>query len=634
MRWIFILVLPVTVGVILLPMLWLPDSGERARYEAEGLMVRYDSYLAAVKSVDSATCSDNMSSVIQGNFYEGLYTYHFLKRPQEVIPLLAESMPETDDSLTYTIRIKPGVKFQRNPCFGINADGTYKNRTLTADDFVYAFKRIADYHVDGDLSWTLIRGRIAGLDEYRDKTRTYPAGDFSRYALEVDGIKAIDELTLQIRLANPFPQLIYLLAMHNYAPIAYEAVEYWLATEDDGFGGRIPIPMAQRTTEFREAEQVVGTGPFMLTKFERKSQIIMERNPDFRPDFYPTEGAPGDVEAGLLDDAGKQVPFVDVLHYSYVSEYFSSWMLFLARQTDVAPIPKETFSQVISPDKTLADKWVKKHIILYKYPSPLIFWIVFNMDDPIFAASKSLRQGLCLGFDTQSYIDVIRNGRGKPAVNIIPSSFKGYAEAGPGPYFRYDLEAAKVKLAQAREELAAAGLLDNGKIPSLRLDVGGGDTATITRTEFMKQQFAKVGIELKITYNDWPTLQQKVHYKQTQMYTMGWGADYPDAENFLQLYYTGNIAEGMNNSNYSNPEFDRLYEQIRTMDDTPERTAIYAKLTQMVSEDCPILPMDEPTVFVLFYDWIKNIKQSPMGSGFRKYTRIDMDLREKVTGRR
>ncbi len=634
MRWIFILVLPVTVGVILLPMLWLPDSGEKARYEAEGLMVRYDSYLSAVKSVDSATCTDQMSGIIQGNFYEGLYTYHYLKRPPEVIPLLAEAMPETADCMTYTIRIKPGVKFQRNPCFGTNADGTYKTRTVTAEDFVYAFKRVADYHVQAYLAWPLIKGRIAGLDEYHQKTKEYPAGDFSRYALDVEGIKAIDELTLEIRLAAPFPQLIYLLALHNYAPIPFEAVDYWLASEDDGFGGRMSVPMVQRTTEFREAEQVVGTGPFLLTTYERKSQIIMERNPDFRPDFYPTEGAPGDAEAGLLDDAGKQVPFVDVLHYSYVSEFFSSWMLFLSRQTDVAPIPKETFSQVISPDKTLEEKWAKKHIKLFKYTVPSVYWIVFNMEDPIFAASKSLRQGLCLGFDVESYLDVIFNGRGIRPVNIVPSTFKGHAEAGPGPYFRYDIEAAKVKLARAREELAAADLLDNGEIPTLRLDVGSGDTATITRTEFMKQQFAKVGIELKITYNDWPTLQQKVDNKQTQMYTMGWGADYPDAENFLQLYYTGNIAAGTNNSNYSNPEFDKLYEQIRTMDDTPERTAIYAKLIQMISEDCPILPLDEPTVFVLYYEWAKNIKQPPFGAGFRKYTRIDMDLREKVTGRR
>ena len=226
MRWIFILVLPVTVAVILSPMLWLPEGGEKARYDAQNLMVRYGSYIVPIKSVDPATAGDVYSAGFQANAYEGLYGYHFLKRPVEVIPLLAEAMPETADGLTYTIRIKPGVKFQRNPCFGTNPDGSYKTRTLTAEDFVYAFKRIADYHVSAGLAWTLIRGRIAGLDEYRKKTKEYTAGDFSRYALDVEGIKAIDELTLEIRLADPFPQLIYLLASNNYAPIAYEAVEY------------------------------------------------------------------------------------------------------------------------------------------------------------------------------------------------------------------------------------------------------------------------------------------------------------------------------------------------------------------------------------------------------------------------
>ncbi len=633
MRWLYILALPVTVVVILLPMLWLPEGGQRARYDAQGLVVRYDSYGTSVKSVDPATCGDVTSSSIQGNFYESLYGYHYLKRPPEVIPLLASGMPETTDGLTYTIKIKPGIKFQRNPCFGTNADETFKTRTVTADDFVLGFKRIADYHVLADLAWTLIRGRIAGLDDYRQKTKQYPAGDFSRYDLDVEGIKAIDDLTLEIRLAEPFPQFIYILAMHLYSPIAHEGIDYWLASEDDGFGGRRAIPLEKRTTEFREAEQVIGTGPYILKTFQRKSLIVLEKNPDFRPDFYPTEGASGDAEAGLLDDAGKQVPFIDVLHYDYVAESYSAWMRFLSRQTDAAGIPKETFAQVITPGKSLTEKWAKQNIYLKTYSSPVVYWLVFNMEDPIFAASKSLRQGLCLAFDVENYINVLFNGRGIRAKSIVPSSFKGFQEAGPGPYFRLDVEAAKEKIAQAKKELAAAGLLEGDRMPTLRLDVGSDSSAAITQTEFIKHQFAKVGIELKITLNDWPTLQQKVQNKQTQIYSMGWHADYPDAENFLQLFYTGNIAEGTNNSNYSNPTFDKLYEKIRTMDDTPERTAIYAEMIRMVNENCPVLALSEPTGFVLYYDWVKNVKRHPIGYGFSKYTRIDTELRKQVTGR-
>jgi ABC-type transport system substrate-binding protein len=140
-------------------------------------------------------------------------------------------------------------------------------------------------------------------------------------------------------------------------------------------------------------------------------------------------------------------------------------------------------------------------------------------------------------------------------------------------------------------------------------------------------------VRLKFELMDWPTLQEKVNNKQTQIYTMGWHGDYPDAENFLQLFYSPNIAKGTNNANYTNKAFDRLYEQIRTMDDSPRRTALYAQMAQMISEDCPVLLLSEPLSFVLTYDWVRNVKAHPFGYGFFKYHRIDTELRHKLGGR-
>ena len=114
---------------------------------------------------------------------------------------------------------------------------------------------------------------------------------------------------------------------------------------------------------------------------------------------------------------------------------------------------------------------------------------------------------------------------------------------------------------------------------------------------------------------------------------MGWHADYFDAENFLQLYYSPNIKKGTNNSNYSNPEFDRLYEKIRDMPDTPERTEIYARMIRMISEDCPVLMLSEPLTMVLYYDWYKNVKLHPIGYGYAKYRRVNVELREKLGGK-
>ena len=598
-------------------------------------------YSADVKSLDPATCGDVTSSTIQANFYEGLYTYHYLKRPVEVVEQLASGMPEVSaEGLTYTIRLKKGVLYHRNPCFGKDPTGVhaYSTRMVVANDFVLSLKRVADYHINTGLAWAFLADRIVGLDEYREKTRQFRIGDFSRYDIPVEGLCAPDSFTLVLHLKAPFPQFIYVLAMNNvYAPVPREVVDYHLSTANDGRGNRVSVRVEERIPEIMEPEQVVGTGPYILTRFKRKWDITMDRNPDYRDDRYPTEGeAPspsyeGDRAAGLLDDAGKRVPFIDKINFRYVEEEYAAWMLFLSRQVDVTGIPTETFQAVITPGKELTDSWKKKRISLTKDSDPIIYWIAFNMEDSLLGKSKSLRQAICMGYDAENEIKILSNGRGIRAVNVVPSSFTGHAEAGAGPYFRFDTVAAMRKIADAKRELAAAGLLKNGQIPEIKFDMSDGPT-NIRMADFARQQFDRLGLTLKCVFNDWPTLQRKVQNKQIQMYYMGWAADYPDAEDFLQLFYSKNIDKGTNNSNYKSLEYDSLYEAIRVMPDCPARTALYVRMIRIISEDCPLLPIYEPENFTLFYDWMKNVKQHPIGYGYTKYRRIDESLRRTLSG--
>jgi oligopeptide transport system substrate-binding protein len=388
----------------------------------------------------------------------------------------------------------------------------------------------------------------------------------------------------------------------------------------------------ERNPEIMEPAAAAGTGPYLLDLMKRKWKIRLVRNPDFRPDFYPSEGQgpsadyPGDSALGLLADAGKRVPFIDEIDIRYVDEQYTSWMMFLSNQIDVAGIPRETFQSVVRPDKKLTDQWSTRRIRLMRYSEPAIYWIVFNMEDSIVGRSKALRQAICLGFDVESEIAVLLNGRGKRAVNTVPTDFAGHDEAGASPYARYDTAAARKMVVEAKTGLAAAGLLVKGDIPELKIDLSDGPEA-IKEAEFARQQFAKIGLRIKTIFNDWPTLQRKVNNKQSQMYMMGWIADYPDAEDFLQLYYSGNIDKGTNNANYRNPVFDSLYERVRVMQDSPERTAVYAAMIRMISEDCPVMLMYEPENFVLFHDWDHPMKQHPMGYGFFKYHSIDEQKR-------
>jgi ABC-type transport system substrate-binding protein len=623
-------------ALIVLTLAIAPVAYLSTRQEATftGKTVLYNPYAAKVKSIDPVTSGDTTSAAMQGHVYEGLYTYHYLKRPVEVTPQVAQAMPEfSEDGRIVTIRLKDGIDYAPNACFGFGENGEPKTRSVTAEDFVLAFKRVADFHLSSPLAWSFLSERIVGLDEYRQACAEYQEGDFSRYDLPVEGLQALDELTFQIKLKQPYPQLIFVLAMHTYAPIPHEIIDYYLTRTRIGPNKRVLTPIGERTAEITKPVEMVGTGPYRLTRWERGSLMVFERNPRYDHGFYPTEGEPGDREAGLLEDAGKPLPFIDVIYSECMVEGLPRWFRFLSMHTDVSAIPPDVFQMVISPDKELVDKWKKRAIRLEKFTSPSVFWLAYNMDDPIVGASKSLRQAMSLSFDVKTYIDVLFNGRGVPAHNILPRSFPAHEKAGRSPYAYYDLERAKEKLAEAREELRNLGLLDSeGRIPAITIDLGGRDQLFRRMGDFIRQQFEPLGLRVKIELNDWPTLLQKVHNKQVQLYTMGWHADYPDPQNFLQNFYGPNIPKGTNNTNYQNPEFDRLYEQASTITELEERIPLYVDMVRILNEDCPILLMSEPISFVLCYDWIENYKRHPITYGTTKYLEIDTEQRKQLKG--
>ncbi|NLF29432.1 MAG: hypothetical protein GX591_00940, partial [Planctomycetes bacterium] len=320
---------------------------------------------------------------------------------------------------------------------------------------------------------------------------------------------------------------------------------------------------------------------------------------------------------------------------TYVAESNPMWMLFLKGLIDTSGIPRDVFESVITVHQDLTEQWRQRGVRLMKIEGdPSLYWYGFNLRDPVLGSSKSLRQALLLAYDVESHIKLLMNGRGRRPVNMVPSSFEGYQEAGPSPYARFDLDAARAKLEDARRELQDAGVIGPGDpIPPLTLDTWSTDESTRRMAEFAREQFARLGVTLLVEMNDWPTLQNKVSRGQVQMYTMGWHADYPDPENFLQNYYGPNIAKGTNSTYYSNPAFDALYEKAAVMEPSDERTALYAEMLGILNEDCPVLWLSEPVSFVLINDWVRNYKPHPIGYGNLRYQRIDSEARRRAGGR-
>lgn len=549
-----------------------------------------------IQGFDPAKSGDVASSMVISRMYEGLLQYSYLKRPYQVEPLLAEAMPKvSDDGLTYTFTIRGGIFFQDDPCFPGG-----KGRELTADDFVYAIKRVADIKNASSGYWAF-NGRIVGLDAFRESTAGTGPTDYNAV---VDGLRALDERTLQIKLTGPYPQLLWILAMHYTYAVPREAVEFY----GEDF-----------------VNHPVGTGPFILHKWKRNYRIEFVRNPKWagtgRVERYPSEGTAEDLAAGLLDDAGRPIPFLDRIVQYVVDDPATAWMMFLSGQFSFSGISRDNWDVVITPGKELVGDLKEQGIDLISSPTLDLFYIGFNMDDPVVGPNKKLRQALSCAYDPEVMVQYY-NGRIAPVYGPLPAPLAGFKPA-PTAY-SYNLEKAKRLLAEAGYENGIDP--QTGRRLELTLELGGATADVRQRVDLLIDMFDRIGVVLTPSYNNWPAFLDKMDRRQAQLFQLGWVADYPDPENFLQLFYSENVSPGPNHANYVSPSFDALYETMRVMLPGPEKDRLCEQMADLVIEDCPWIFMHQPMSYALVHNWLKNYKSHAFPYGMTKYRRVDNPL--------
>ncbi len=545
------------------------------------------------KGFDPVKVSDVASSAMICRVYEGLLEYAYLDRPYHVQLMLAEAMPDvSEDGLTYTFRIRKGIFYQDDPCFPGG-----KGRELTAEDFVYSIKRIADPKNASSGYWAF-NGRVIGLDEFRASSSGAVLTD---YSAPVDGLRALDRYALQIRLKEPYPQLLWILAMHYTFAVPREAVEFY----GDGF-----------------INHPVGTGPYILETWNNNYRIEFVRNPKWaetgRIELYPSTGTQEAREAGLLNDAGKQIPFIDRIVQYVVDDPTTTWMMFLSGQFSYSTISRDNWSAVITPGRDLVSEMKEQGVELLSSPTLYLSYIGFNLDDPVVGKNKKLRQALSCAFDPELLVQYY-NGRVTPVYGPLPDPLAGF-KSKPTAY--------SFNLGKAKQLLAEAGY-PNGIDPAtgrrLELTLELGDAAPDTRqsVELMVGMIDKIGIVLKASYNNWPAFLDKLDRRQAQIFKLGWVADYPDSENFLQLFYGPNASPGPNHSNYANPEINKLYEQLRTMLPGPEKDGLCEQMVNIVIEDCPWVFLYQPMDFAVTHNWFKNFSLHDFPYTMTKYRRVD-----------
>jgi len=559
-------------------------------------MVLYHVLHTRIKGLDPGDMRDVYSIMVGSQIFETLYDYHFLKRPYELIPLLAKDMPEVSpDQLVYTIKIKRGVYFQDDVCF---TDG--KGRELKAQDFVFSIKRIANIKYLSS-NWSLFDDRIVGLDEFREYTKSCKSEAQVDCSRTVEGLTASDDWTLVIKLTKPWPQLISAaLADISTAPVAKEAVDYY---------GKDII------------SHPVGTGPYKLNVWRRDSYIELGRNPTFRGELYPSESEEGDAEAGYLDDAGKPIPFADRVVWTVIEEYQPTWLLFLQGKVDATVVPKDSYGEVMTEGGELTAKMKQLNIQLKTFPDPSTYWLGFNMADGVLGNNKPLRLAISRAIDRQKFIELFFNGRHLVADGLIPPMMSSYdPQIKQNGYARYDPQ-------EARNLLEDAQVLYGAKLPTLKIAVPGADTWSRQFGQFLERSLRAIGLEVEVQYMDLPTYQEKINTKSAQMFASGTTAGTPDGQDFLSMFYTKNASPGPNKFNYSNPDFDRLYEQTEVMGDCPQRDELYRRMEIIVLEDCPAAFLNHRVGCVLHHDWYKNYKPHAFAYGLSKYRRIDMAKR-------
>jgi ABC-type transport system substrate-binding protein len=526
--------------------------------------------------------------------YEGLFEFHYLKRPYVLQPNLVEDLPEVSkDGLVYTFKLKKGVLFHDSECFPKG-----KGRELIVDDVFYSLKRLADTRAGGVGFW-LLDEKIIGLNEWREKQKQAKA---TNYDDPVAGFIKLDDYNFQIKLTKPFPQFLYSFAMPYTYLVPREAVDF--------FG-----------KEF--LNNPVGTGPFVITEpYRQTNRIEYVKNPNYRKKLYPAEGTAEDMARGLLKDAGKPLPLVDKLIIHIQSEDQTRWLSFKKGKLDYFKVPKDNMNSVLAADRKLNLELVKNGIELFIEADLDVTFYVFNNEDPLFRNNKKLRQAMSMALNKEELNTLFYNGDAVLAQGIIPPGLAGYEKDFKNSNTTYNLENAKKLLAEAG--------YPNGKgLPVIKYEIKGDSTSRQIAEHFVKCM-KDIGVKVEVNGNTWPELMNKVNTKRAQFMSFAWGADYPDAENFLQLLYGPNGAPGSNASNYNNPEYNKLFEKAATMQDSPERTKIYEKLNRLIAEDMPMIFGVHRTRIFTTHKWLKNWKFSPFDHGNAAYMNVDLAEKQEV----
>jgi oligopeptide transport system substrate-binding protein len=545
---------------------------------------------AAETGFDPQAANDNYSFMVCDAIFDSLYTYDYFVRPPRLVPNTAAAMPEiTDGGRTFTIKVRPGIFFADDPAFN------GKPRELTAEDYVYSIKRIFDPSVRSP-SLFIFEHQLVGLDDTLKVARR--TGEFD-YTAAIEGLQAVDRYTLRVRFRNPYFLFRHWLTYLALAAVAREVVA------------------AHRDESHRVMEHPVGTGAFRLKDWIRGQRIVLEANPGFRNEVFPAPGPGSEAgDAAIANGlSGKRLPLAGRVEISIVEEVQPRLLLFDTGKLDYLEVPSSVADLVLAQN-ALKPEYARRGIELHRQIEPAVSYIYFNLEDPVvggYAPERiALRRAIALGYDRTTSIRTLRGGQALPAVQLPPPGFAGYDPAIPA-VDEHDPAAARTlldKLGYKDRDGDGYRETPDGK-PLTVVLASTTDGAARASDELWKTNMDAIGIRTRFVKQKWPELNRMAEASQLMMWGLGNVATIPDADAFYSLLFSGNIGTG-NYARLRLAEYDRLYEQSRSLADDRARTSLFHRMNDLIHAYAPWIIGEHRYGNVLTQPWLKGYKPDPL----------------------
>lgn len=497
--------------------------------------------LENIRSLDPVGINDVVSHHVAHQIYDLLVD---LDTALNIKPALATRWEISEDGLTYTFHLRKGVMFQDNPCF---PNG--KGREMKASDVKYSLDRVCDPRT-GTLGFDYYKNYVEGANEYFEDISESRKADKEPVLTGVSGYIVQDDSTFVIKLKKPFGPFIYYLTQAYAYVIPKEAIDQY---GKDFF------------------QNPVGTGPFMFRDWQPDLELNLKKNPNYWE----------------KDKFGNQLPYVEDVKFRFLKEVSQQLLEFRNGNLDECyRIPNESFKEIVTLQKTLTPEYDK--FVLQKVPSLAIQFYGFLVTGKIFNNEK-VRQAFNYAIDREKILKFVLNGQGYMGAiyGIVPPSMPNYDVTKIKGY-TFDLP-------KAKQLMAEAGYPDGKGFPEAVLQINSGGDRNIQIAESIQNMLKEIGINMKLNIIQFAQHLDNIDAGRANFWRLGWVADYPDPENFLNLYYGKNVPKDptqispINSTRYQNPRFDELFEKAIATTDQTERYKLYQEAEQIAVSQAPMM---------------------------------------------